>query len=65
MEEQRKVETIAALSQVPVASFREERVRAHNHREHFRLHLRSAKQSRAQTRKLVGRWLALPAGVQS
>jgi len=53
--------TILALSQVNMDNFRQERHRVRAHRQRFRLHTRSAKQSRRQLEQLTRRWLALPA----
>lgn len=54
-------ETIAALSRVDTEAFLQERQRVRNHRNRFRLHIRSAKQSRAQLDQLKQRWVELPA----
>lgn len=51
---------INALSQVDPDAFSQERQRIRNHRSRFRLHTRSAKQSRLQLEKLEQRWKALP-----
>jgi hypothetical protein len=53
-------DTINALSQVDPDAFSQERQRIRNHRSRFRLHTRSAKQSRLQLEKLEQRWKALP-----
>lgn len=53
-------ETIQVLSQVDPDDFRQERQRVRQHRNRFRLHTRSAKQSRAQLKDLEQRWTALP-----
>jgi hypothetical protein len=53
--------TVLALSQVNTDDFRQERHRVRVHRDRFRLHTRSAKQSRRQLEQLTQRWLALPA----
>lgn len=53
-------DTVAALSHVDADDFLHERQRVRNHRNRFRLHVRSAKQSRAQLDQLEQRWLALP-----
>jgi hypothetical protein len=53
-------ETVAALRQVPMGDFRQERQRVRDHRSRFRLHVRSAKQSGKQLEKLAQRWTALP-----
>jgi len=53
--------TVLALSQVNTDDFRQERHRVRAHRQRFRLHTRSAKQSGRQLEQLTNRWLALPA----
>jgi hypothetical protein len=53
-------DTVLALSQVDPDDFLLERRRIRNHRGRFRLHTRSAKQSRAQLQQLEQRWKALP-----
>jgi hypothetical protein len=53
-------DTINALSQVDSDEFSKERQRVRDHRSRFRLHTRSAKQSRVQLEKLEQRWKALP-----
>ena len=53
-------DTINVLSQVDSDEFSQERQRVRNHRSRFRLHTRSAKQSRVQLEKLEQRWKALP-----
>lgn len=53
-------ETIRALSQVKAEELREEQQRVRQHRDRFRLHTRSAKQSQKQLDHLVERWVALP-----
>jgi hypothetical protein len=53
-------DTINALSQVDPTAFSQERQRIRDHRSRFRLHTRSAKQSRLQLEKLEQRWKALP-----
>lgn len=53
-------DTINALSHVDPDDFFQERQRLRNHRARFRLHTRSAKQSRTQLDKLVQRWKDLP-----
>jgi hypothetical protein len=53
-------DTINALSQVDSDEFSQERQRVRDHRSRFRLHTRSAKQSRVQLEKLEQRWKALP-----
>lgn len=58
-------ETIRALSQVNAKELREEQQRVHQHRDRFRLHTRSAKQSQKQLKHLVERWVALPSSDSS
>jgi len=53
-------DTIIALSHVHTRDLVEELQRLREHRSRFRLHVRSAKQSRAQLAQLVKRWGALP-----
>ena len=53
-------DTIHLLSQVNPNDFRQEQQRVRNHRNRFRLHTRSAKQSQAQLKQLEQRWAALP-----
>jgi hypothetical protein len=53
-------ETVTALVQVSMSDFQQERQRVRDHRGRFRLHTRSAKQSRRQLEQLAQRWLALP-----
>jgi hypothetical protein len=53
--------TVLALSQVNTDDFRQERHRIRAHRQRFRLHTRSPKQSGRQLEQLTNRWLALPA----
>jgi hypothetical protein len=53
--------TVLALSQVNMDDFRQERHRVRTHRQRFRLHTRSPKQSGRQLEQLTNRWLALPA----
>ena len=53
-------DTVIALSLVDQEAFRQERQRIRTHRDRFRLHTRSAKQSRKQLNQLVQRWTALP-----
>jgi hypothetical protein len=53
-------DTISALSHVDPDAFSQERQRIRQHRARFRLHTRSAKQSRAQLKQLEQRWKALP-----
>jgi hypothetical protein len=54
-------ETVKALAQVNPAEREQEQERVRIHRNRFRLHTRSAKQSRLQLKQLEQRWLALPA----
>jgi hypothetical protein len=53
-------DTVSALSHVDPDEFSQERQRIRQHRARFRLHTRSAKQSRAQLEQLEHRWQALP-----
>lgn len=50
---------IAALSKVDQHEFTQERQRIREHRQRFRLHTRSAKQSRAQFKHLTQHWAEL------
>jgi hypothetical protein len=52
-------ETILAFHRVAPQDFHEERQRLRQHRNRFRLHTRSAKQSRLQLAKLEQRWATL------
>ena len=52
-------DTVVALSQVAQEDFLQERQRVRTHRNRFRLHTRSAKQSQKQLKQLVQRWTAL------
>ena len=54
-------ETVKVMAQVKPAELQQERERVRIHRNRFRLHTRSAKQSRLQLKQLAQRWLALPA----
>jgi hypothetical protein len=54
-------DTVKVLAQVKPAELRQERKRVRIHRNRFRLHTRSVKQSRLQLKQLEQRWLALPA----
>jgi len=56
-------ETVAALSGVKAEDLHKERERVRTHRERFRLHTRSAKQSRKQLQGLVDQWLHLPPSI--
>ena len=53
-------ETLYALSHVAPEAFQQEQQRVRHHRNRFRLHTRSAKQSQAQLKQLEQRWCALP-----
>jgi hypothetical protein len=53
-------DTVSALSHVDPDEFSQERQRIRQHRARFRLHTRSAKQSRIQLEQLEHRWQALP-----
>ena len=53
-------DTVSALSHVDSAEYSQERQRIRRHRARFRLHTRSAKQSRAQLKQLEHRWRVLP-----
>jgi hypothetical protein len=53
-------DTVNALSHVDPDEFSQERQRVRQHRARFRLHTRSAKQSRAQLKQLEQRWRAPP-----
>ena len=53
-------DTIQILSSVNPTDFRHEQQRVRDHRNRFRLHTRSAKQSQAQLKHLEQRWAALP-----
>jgi hypothetical protein len=53
--------TIQAVSQVTPHDFRLERLRLLLHRNRFKFHTRSARQSQLQLLRLEQRWLALPA----
>ncbi|MFN2253592.1 MAG: transposase [Candidatus Promineifilaceae bacterium] len=53
-------DTIRALSQVEQDDFRQERQRIRTHRNRFRFHTRSAKQSQRKLEQLVQRWTSLP-----
>lgn len=53
--------TIQAVSQVTPRDFRLERLRLLLHRNRFKFHTRSARQSQLQPVRLEQRWLALPA----
>ena len=53
-------DTVAALAQVNTTELRQEQQRVRNHRNRFRLHTRSPKQSQAQLQQLEKRWAALP-----
>lgn len=53
-------DTIRALSRVEQDDFRQERQRIRIHRNRFRFHTRSAKQSQRKLEQLVQRWTSLP-----
>jgi superfamily I DNA and/or RNA helicase len=53
-------DTVIALSRVDHKEFCQERQRVRTHRNRFRLHTRSAKQSQKQLEELAQRWRALP-----
>jgi hypothetical protein len=53
-------DTIQALSHVKPAALQQEQERVRHHRNRFRLHTRSAKQSQTQLKRLEQRWAALP-----
>lgn len=53
-------ETVAALSGIEAEDLQKERERVRTHRKRFRLHTRSARQSRKQLQGLVDQWLHLP-----
>jgi hypothetical protein len=52
-------DTILAFNHIVQQDFMDERQRVHQHRDRFRLHTRSAKQSRLQLSKLEQRWANL------
>ena len=52
-------DTLAALSKVDQTEFLQERQRLREHRQRFRLHTRSAKQSQAQFNRLTQHWAEL------
>ena len=54
-------ETLETLARVKHTELQQERERVRIHRNRFRLHTRSVKQSRLQLKQLEQRWLALPA----
>jgi len=51
--------TVQALSQVDPGEFQKERLRIREHRDRFRLHIRSAKQSQVQLNRLEQRWVEI------
>jgi hypothetical protein len=53
-------DTVIAISSVNQDEFCQERQRVRMHRNRFRLHTRSTKQSQKQLDQLVQRWIALP-----
>ena len=54
-------DTLQTLSHISSQDFQEERQRIRQHRDRFRLHTRSSKQSHAQLNRLEQRWANLPA----
>ncbi len=54
--------TVAAISTVDHDEYKKERIRVCSHRDRFRLHTRSVKQSRRQLQDLKERWFRLPPG---
>jgi hypothetical protein len=52
-------DTILAFNHIAQQDFMDERKRVHQHRDRFRLHTRSAKQSGLQLSKLEQRWANL------
>jgi len=54
-------ETVAALAHVDTRELLQEQQRVRTHRNRFRLHMRSAKQARAQLDQLQQHWVALTA----
>ena len=61
----RQEETVKALSLVDPGEFQQERQRVWQHRKRFRLHTRSAKQSRAQLNRIEQRWVEIHSGYSS
>lgn len=59
------LETIHALSQVPFDHFQKERNRVWEHRNRFRLHTRSVKQSQVQLSRLEQQWANIHASDSS
>jgi len=53
--------TLQTLKHISPQDFQEERLRFRQHRDRFRLHTRSVKQSHAQLNRLEQRWANLPA----
>jgi len=53
-------ETIEAIAAVDHSEYKKERIRVCSHRDRFRLHTRSVKQSQQQLQDLKQRWLQLP-----
>ena len=53
-------DTVRALSHVEQDDFRRERQRIRTHRNRFRFHTRSAKQSQRKLEQLMQRWTSLP-----
>jgi hypothetical protein len=56
-------ETIRVISQIALPDFLLERLRIRQHRNRFRLHSRSIKQSRSQLNRLEQLWFDTPSGV--
>lgn len=56
-------ETIRVISQIALPDFLLERLRIRQHRDRFRLHSRSIKQSRSQLNRLEQLWFDTPSGV--
>lgn len=54
------METVAVLSQPQTDEFNRERQRVREHRNRFKLHTRSTKQTGKQLEKLKARWMELP-----
>jgi hypothetical protein len=54
--------TVTAIAAVDYDEYKKERIRVRSHRDRFRLHTRSVKQSRKQLQDLKDRWLRLPSG---
>ncbi len=56
------IKTVRAIATVDYDEYKKERIRVCSHRDRFRLHTRSVKQSRRQLQDLKKRWLRLPPG---